>query len=412
MSASVLDRMKYVTDRFHESFFEQPEGELIYISSPGRMEILGNHTDHQHGYVLTSAVSLDQLGAARKNERDEIRLYTEGYSRNVVNIRDIRVDASIFGSSDALIQGVVHGFQERGYVVGGFDAFLISDVPKGSGLSSSASFEVWIATALNVLFCDNTVDEIEIAKICQRAENIFFGKPCGLQDQMACACGGILFIDFGDIENPAVEKFNVDLSGYTLCVIDSGANHANLTDQYSAITDELRRIAAYFDKRWLREVNKNEFLKTIPQLRKDYGDRAVLRAFHVFEENDRALKARSALFENDRDTFFNLLKTSGESSFMFLQNVSISGAIMDQPLAVVLALCNELLSGEGAFRIQGGGFAGTVEAFVPNEKLERFIKTVESIIGESRVQILSIRTDGAKQILKQVPLNLSSKASF
>jgi galactokinase len=398
MPSPVTERTEYLSKCFRNHFPDNAAGELLYISSPGRIEILGNHTDHQHGYVITSAVNLDKLGVLCENGLNEIRLITEGYQENIVDLDDIRVEVSEYNTADALIKGVVHGFRERGYVVGGFDAVLVSDVLNGSGLSSSAAFEVWVAAALNILFCDGEIDYIEIAKICQYAENVFYGKPSGLEDQMACAGGGILFIDFEDTEFPITEKLSIDLTGYNICIIDSGGEHAELTEYYASIPVELGKIAAYFGKRWLREVDKNEFIKAIPQLRRKYGDRAVLRTFHVFEENERVLKAREALSNNDRDAFFNLLRASGESSFMYLQNVSVGGEIKDQPLAVVLALCNELIAGEGAFRIQGGGFAGTVEAFVPDEKLDNFINVMEATFGEGSCHILSIRTDGAKQI--------------
>jgi galactokinase len=399
MQTNVNERMEYVTKGFREHFPDNSAGDLVYISSPGRMEILGNHTDHQHGYVITSAVSLDKLGAVQKNGRGEIRLLTEGYSENVIDLSDIRIDEAKFNSPDALICGVVAGFRQRGYDVGGFDAFLISDVLNGSGLSSSASFEVWIAEALNVLYCGGEVDFVELAKIGQYAENIFYGKPSGLEDQTACAGGGILFIDFENTEDPKIEKFDIDLSGYTICIVDSLAEHDDLTHEYAAIPAELGEISARFGKRWLREVDKTEFIRAIPQLRRELGDRAVLRAFHIFEENERVLKAREALARNDRDTFFGLLKASGESSFMYLQNVSINGEIKEQPLAIVLALAGELLRGDGAFRIQGGGFAGTVEAFVPDDKLDHFVSVVESVLGKGSVHILSIRTEGANQII-------------
>jgi galactokinase len=399
MPAPLNERIEYVTKNFRTHFPDNAASDLIYISSPGRMEILGNHTDHQHGYVITSAVSLDKLGAVQKNGKDNIHLLTEGYAENIIDLNDIRVGKAAFNSPDALICGVVDGFRKKGYRVGGFDAYLISDVLNGSGLSSSASFEVWVAQALNILFCDGAVDFMEIAKIGQYAENVYYGKPSGLQDQTACAGGGILYIDFADTENPLIEKFDIDLSGYQVCIIDSRAEHADLNEHYSDIPMELGKVSAHFGKRWLREVDRNAFIEAIPQLRKELGDRAVLRAFHIFEENERVLKARDALSKNDRDTFFRQLKASGESSFMYLQNVSINGSVTEQPLAIVLALVSEVLGDEGAYRIQGGGFAGTVEAFVPDRKLTEFKNIIESVLGEGSVHVLSIRTDGANRVM-------------
>ncbi|GHU63454.1 galactokinase [Clostridia bacterium] len=398
MPKSISERIAYVKDRFGSAFPEPGGGSLQFISSPGRIEILGNHTDHQHGLVITSAVNLDKLGAVRKNSKNEIRLCTEGYPPNKIDLAGIKVIETEYNSSEALIRGVVHGFQLRGYEVGGFDAYLISDVLNGSGLSSSASFEVWVAAAINTLFCGGEVAPVEIAKICQYAENVFFGKPSGLQDQLACAVGGILFIDFEDTENPQIEKFDADFSGYDICIIDSGGDHANLTDQYAAIPEELGEISGYFGKQWLREVDKEAVLKAVPALRKNFGDRAVLRALHIFAENERVLTAREALSKNKVDAFLQMVKASGRSSFMYLQNVSIAGEVKDQPLAIVLALCEELLGGEGAYRIQGGGFAGTVEVFVTKNRIADFITDVEQAIGKGCCHVLSIRTNGAMLI--------------
>jgi galactokinase len=392
------ERIEYVLTQFEKEFPGDGDGGRLLISSPGRIEILGNHTDHQHGYVLTSAINLDKLGVARKNGRNGINLHTEGYPHSAVSLDNIKVIESEYNSPGALIRGIVDGFRKRGHDVGGFDAFLVSDVLNGSGLSSSASFEVWVATAINMLFCGGGVDAVEIAKICQYAENVFFGKPSGLQDQMACALGGVLFIDFEDTAEPAVEKFDADFSGYSICIIDSGGDHACLTEHYASIPEELAGISGHFGKKWLRDIPKDEFMRAIRTLRRDHGDRAVLRAFHIYEENERVLHAKAKLQGGDIKSFWKYVKASGESSFMYLQNVSVAGEVRNQSLAVVLALAGDLLEGDGAYRIQGGGFAGTVEAFVPDRKLEAFKSGVEAVLGAGSCHILSIRADGANAV--------------
>jgi galactokinase len=398
MEAVTKDRIQYIKTRLEKEFSNDSTMSPIIISSPGRIEILGNHTDHQHGYVLTSAINLDNLGIARKNGRNEINLWTEGYSPCNVDLASIKIDEAEYNSANSLIRGIVDGFRKRGVDVGGFDAFLVSNVLNGSGLSSSASFEVWVATAINDLFCGGEVSAVEIAKIGQYSENVFFGKPSGLQDQMACAMGGILFIDFLDAAEPITQKFDVDFSGYSICIVDSGADHANLTDKYASIPKELTEISSHFSKSWLREIPKSDFITEIPKLRESFGDRAVLRAFHIYEENERVLRAKAALERDDIREFFKCVRASGESSFMYLQNVSIAGSVSNQPLAIALALAGDVLGDEGAFRIQGGGFAGTIEAFVPDRKLEEFKEVIEGALGVGSCHILSIRTSGASKV--------------
>jgi galactokinase len=387
-------RLEELNGMWLQAFPQKPSGGAKVLSAPGRMEILGNHTDHQHGYVLTAAVDLDTLGLAAQSGDALIRLHSKGFADSTVDLSCLDVVSDEYGSTQALIRGVAAGFARNGHAIGGFDACTLTDVLPGSGLSSSASFEVWVATALNCLYNGGRIEPIEIAKICQYAENVHFGKPSGLQDQMACAVGGLLFIDFEDTENPRAETLKIDLSGYTVCIIDSGADHADLTHEYAAIPDELGKLCAFFGKRWLREVSEEDFLSAIPALRKEYGDRAILRAFHIFAENERGLQARQALLQNDLALFFKLVRASGESSFMFLRNVSVAGQVQEQALAVVLALAADMLKERGAFRIQGGGFAGTVEAFVPNDMADFFVKRMEAAIGAGSCHLLNIRNAG------------------
>lgn len=391
-------RLKELNGMWSQTFPENPCNRAKVFSAPGRMEILGNHTDHQHGYVLTAAVDLDTLGLAAPSNDALIRLHSKGFSDSMVDLNRLDAIPDDYGSTQALIRGVAAGFVQNGHTIGGFDACILTDVLPGSGLSSSASFEVWVATALNYLYNDGRIEPIEIAKICQYAENVHFGKPSGLQDQMACSVGGLLFIDFEDTANPIAETVEIDLSGYTVCIIDSGADHADLTHEYAAIPNELGKLSAFFGKRWLREVDKADFLSAIPMLRKEYGDRPILRAFHIFAENERVLQARQALLRNDLGAFLKLVRASGESSFMFLQNVSVAGQTKEQDLAVVLALAADMLKERGAFRIQGGGFAGTVETFVPNDMAGYFVKRMEAAIGIGSCHLLNIRKAGGGEI--------------
>ena len=367
-----------------------------HFSAPGRTEIGGNHTDHQHGRVIAAAVDMETTAEVTLNGTNTIRVDSEGYKPVEIDLSDLKIREEEKNTTAALIRGVAAAFAQRGYKLSGFDAKVKSTVLPGSGLSSSAAFEVLIGRILNGLFADNAVSAIEIAQIGQYAENVYYGKPSGLMDQMASSVGGLVFIDFNDPKMPVVEKVDYDFahSGYTLCTIDSGADHADLTDEYAAIPAELSRLCGYFGKKYLREVPEEEFYLGISGARKFAGDRAVLRAMHIYDEN-RRVDAETAALESGRfDEFLRLVNGSGTSSWTLLQNITPAGSTRHQELAVALALCGRLLNGRGACRVHGGGFAGTIQAFVPNDMLEDFKTCIESYLGAGCCHILTIRREG------------------
>ena len=367
-----------------------------YFSAPGRTEIGGNHTDHQRGRVLAGAVNLDTVAAVRPNGTTVIRILSEGYPQCEVDVTDLIPKAEEINTTMALIRGVAARFTQLGCKVEGFDAYVTSTVLPGSGLSSSAAYEVLIGTIINHLFFDGKVSQPEIAMIGQYAENVYFGKPCGLMDQMASAVGSMVAIDFYDKENPVIEKVDFDFAAcnHALCIIDSRASHADLTDEYAAITLELKDICGYFGKDVLTQIDENDFIATIPALREKFGDRAVLRAYHFYKENARVPKQVEALKNGDFDTFLRLIKESGYSSYMYLQNVIPAGYREHQDVALSLSLCELYLGGRGAYRVHGGGFAGTVQAFVPMDILETFRKGIDAVLGVGACHVLSIRPHG------------------
>ena len=369
------------------------------FSTPGRTEIGGNHTDHQNGCVLAASVDVDALGVAAENGTNEIRILSEGYDLCTVDLNDLKVHEENAGKTGELIRGVAAQLQKRGFEIRGFDAYVSSDVLSGSGLSSSAAYEMWLGVTMNHMFCGGSVTPIETAQIGQYAENVYFGKPCGLMDQAASISGGVIAIDFRDKENPVVEKIDADFHGHALCIVDSGADHAGLTPAYAAIRSEMEAVAAHFGKKVLREVPREDFIKELPAVREKLGDRAVLRAFHFYHDNERAILEAKALKENRFEDFLALVNESGRSSFMYLQNVSVPGADKHQELAVTLALCDEFLDGKGAFRVHGGGFAGTVQAFVPADMADAFRKKMDAALGSGRCHVLFIRHVGGLEIL-------------
>ncbi len=352
------------------------------FSAPGRTEVGGNHTDHQHGRVLAASVNMDAAAAAGRRE-GEVVFYSEGFEIKPVSLADLFVHPEEKNTSEALIRGVLAGFVQRGYKIGGFQAVSNSTVLKGSGISSSAAFEVLVGTILSHLYNDGQVSAQEIAKIGQYAENVYFGKPCGLMDQMASSVGGLAFIDFAIPAQPNVEKIDYDFEhcGYTICIIDSGADHADLTAEYAAIPTEMRKIAAYFGKEVLRDVDERDFYARLAEVRKTAGDRAVLRAMHFFDENRRVQMQVRALKNDNFAAFLNYVNESGNASWELLQNITPLGATAHQEMAFTLALCRKLLGGEGAVRVHGGGFAGTVLAFAPNDGFGDFKAAVEAKLG-------------------------------
>ncbi len=367
-----------------------------YFSAPGRTEIGGNHTDHQRGRVLAAAVNLDTIAAVRANGGKTIRILSKGYPMCEVDLGELEPVASEINSTPALVRGVAARFTQLGCKVEGFDAYCESTVLPGSGLSSSAAYEVLIGTIINHIFFGGKVSQPEIAQIGQYAENVFFGKPCGLMDQTASAVGGLVTIDFADKEKPAIRSVNFDFSacGHALCIIDSRASHADLTDEYAAIPYELKDICSHFGKEVTTEIAEPDFYAAIPALREKYGDRAVLRAVHEYQENKRVVAQVDALEQGDFETFLQLIKESGYSSWMYLQNVIPAGYTAHQDVAVSLALCEHYLQGKGAYRVHGGGFAGTVQAFVPYEILDSFVAGIDAALGKGACHVLSIRPEG------------------
>ena len=370
------------------------------ISAPGRTEISGNHTDHQRGCVLAAAVNLETVADVTLNDSNNICVRSEGYPETVVELDDLNIRDEEKNTTAALIRGVAAAFVQRGAQLKGFNAEVHSTVLPGSGLSSSAAFEVLMGTICNELFFDRKLSAVEIAQIGQYAENVYFGKPSGLMDQAASSVGGMVYIDFADPEHPQVERIDFDFekAGHALCIIDSGADHADLTDEYAAIPRELKEICTYFGKDVLREVPEEVFMQELPNLRGQVPDRAILRAIHFYQENQRVEKQKKALQENDFDSFLRLTKQSGYSSWMYLQNINPAGATEHQEVAVALALCDTLLNGRGAYRVHGGGFAGTVQAFVPMDLLGEFKTGIERVLGKGSCHVLSIRNEGGVRL--------------
>ena len=365
-------------------------------SAPGRTELGGNHTDHQHGRVLAAAVDMDMLAAAAPNGERLVRVKSEGYEMFTLSLDELAPVEAEQGTTAALVRGVCAQAVERGYAVGGFNAYVSSRVMQGSGLSSSAAFEVLIGAVVNGLFCGDSLTATDLAIMGQKAENLWFGKPCGLMDQMASAWGGVIEIDFADPSAPTVTPVDFDFAstGHRLCMVDLRSDHANLTAEYAAIPEELRKVSAFFGKEVLREVDEEEFSAAIHALRREAGDRAVLRAMHVFEENRRVPEEASALRDGDFERFLALVRASGLSSWLYLQNVVVSGAVRDQAAALALALCRKVLGARGACRIHGGGFGGTVQAFVPDDLLEPFRTQIEAAFGAGSCHVMQIRPAG------------------
>lgn len=384
--------------------FLAEDADVCLFSVPGRSEIIGNHTDHNHGRVIAASISLDIIAVAAKNGKaGEIRIQSEGFPEDIVSLSDVsevRPDERYRAS--AIIRGVCDGFRRSGFTDGGFYAYTTSNVLKGSGLSSSAAFEDMVGNILNHFYNDGRVDPVELAKISQYAENVHFGKPCGLMDQTACAAGGFVAIDFGDPENPVVEKPDFDLSahGYSLCIVNTGGNHADLNEDYASIPAEMKSVAAHFGKGFLRDVEKAQVLADIPALRTACGDRAVIRALHFFAENERVAKAADALKKDDLSAFLKCIKASGLSSSILLQNIYTVKNVREQGLSLALAVAGEVLDRKPgtAYRVHGGGFAGTVQAFMPDEAVAEFRAAMTSVFGDGCVYVLRVRQYGAEML--------------
>ena len=392
-----LERIRQVKEGFAKTYGK--ENPRIF-SAPGRTEIGGNHTDHQHGCVLAAAVDMDILAAALPNGTKTIRVLSEGFAPDEVDLADVHVREAEKNTSAALIRGVAVRMIEMGYPVEGFDLYAVSNVLKGSGLSSSAAYEVLLGTVINGLFCGGKVSPVEIARIGQYAENVYFGKLSGLMDQTASAVGGIVASDFKEPATPKVQKldFRFETTGYSLCIIDSGADHADLSDEYSAIPMEMREVAAELGAEVLRDADENTFREKLAEIRQKTGDRAVVRAFHFFRDSKRAVEEAELLQKGEFRKFLRLVRESGQSSVMYLQNVRVEGRLRQQEVLYTLAACDMLLGESGAFRVHGGGFAGTVQAFVPNELLEGFRQGMEQMVGAGRCHVLSIRSAGGVEL--------------
>lgn len=394
------DRYLSVINGYKEIFGEPSE--LALFSAPGRTEIGGNHTDHQHGCVLAGSVNLDVIAAVAFNDDNVVRIKSKGYNMDEISLDDLEIHPEQYDKAISLIRGVLRAFRDRGYELRGFNAYTESNVMKGSGLSSSAAFEVLIGTIISDLFANNEVDAVEIARIGQYAENVFYNKPSGLMDQMASSVGAVVAIDFKSTEKPVVRKVDFDLTkyGHTLCIIDSGADHADLTDEYAAVPAEMKLVASYFGKEYLRDVDYNDFLGQMKNIREKLNnDRAVLRAFHYFHDTQLAVKEAEALQAGDFDEFCRLSRQSGLSSYMYLQNVYASSLPAQQAVAVTIALCGEILGDRGAYRVHGGGFAGTVQAFVPDEMVDEFKTRIEAVLGENMCHVLQIRPVGGHRLV-------------
>lgn len=391
-------RYTAVIDAFSELF--SGERDIRLFSAPGRTEVGGNHTDHNHGRVLAAGINLDAIAAAAKNDENVVRVKSEGYPMDVVDLSDLSVQPSETGHSPALVRGVCQGFLNYGYKIGGFDAATASRVLSGSGLSSSAAYEVLVGTMLNYLYNDGKVDAVTIAKIAQYAENEYFGKPCGLMDQTACSVGSFVTIDFNDPQNPEIEevKFDFAACGHALCIVDTKGSHSDLTDEYGFIREEMESVAQYFGKKVLREVTEAEFYGEIASVRKRVGDRAVLRAMHFYADNARVLKEVEALRTGDFEAFKQYILASGNSSYMYNQNVFSVKKPQEQPVSLALAISQRVLEGCGAWRVHGGGFAGTIQAFVPLDLLETYKSEIERVFGEGACYVLSIRPVGGTEI--------------
>ncbi len=392
-------RYSAAIDEFEKIYGDR---DISLFSVAGRSELSGNHTDHNHGCVVAASIDLDIIAVAAKRDDGVIRIKSEGFPEDVVDtaVYTAPIEEK-FGTSESIIAGMCVGFAKNGHAIGGFDAYTTSNVLKGSGLSSSAAFEDMVGNILSHMYNDGKVDNVEIAMLAQYSENVFFGKPCGLMDQVACAVGGIVAIDFADPSAPIIDKVDFDLSaqGYNLCIVNTGGNHADLTDDYASVPAEMKAVAAHFGKKVLREIDKDALIKEIPALREKVGDRAILRAFHFLNENERVAAQKAALLKGDLDAFFTEVIASGRSSFCYLQNVYTSKNLSEQGLSLALCLAEGYLSGKkAAWRVHGGGFAGTIQSFVPSSEVEGYRALMDSVFGEGKCIVLRIRPVGAVKV--------------
>ena len=389
-------RATEVMNGFEKTFGVKEDTLAALCSAPGRTEICGNHTDHQHGHVLAAAVNLDFLACVSPNGTQTVHFQSEGWPMTTVDLSDLEQQEAEKETTASLVRGVMAELAKAGYTVGGFDMYAVSNVLPGSGLSSSAACEILLGVAGNHLFCQDELDAVTLAKIGQKAENQYFGKPSGLMDQTASSVGDAVAIDFADPSAPIVRSVTANLEelGLALCIVDCGADHAALTGEYASIPQEMKQVAAFFGKKVLREVQEEEVLKVMPQLRRAVGDRAVLRALHFYADDRRAVEEADALERRDRDTFLQLVKESGRSSWELLQNITPAGAVEAQDMAIALEAAEIALNGKGACRVHGGGFAGTIQAFVPTESVSEFCEKMELMLRKGCCHVLNIRPTG------------------
>lgn len=375
--------------------------EVEIYSAPGRSEVGGNHTDHQLGMVLATSINLDAIAIVAKTGDNKVTIKSEGYKKEEVSLEELQPVKEEEGTSRGLIRGMAARLKEEGYQIGGFQAYVTSDVLSGSGMSSSAAYEVLLGNIFSGLYNEMKISPVFIAQAGQYAENVFFGKPCGLMDQMASSVGGLIFIDFKELKNPEVKQVNVDFEtfGYSLCIVDTKGSHAELTPEYAAIPAEMKKVAGFFNQDVLRKVDQEEFYRQIPQIREQFGDRAVLRAMHFFAEDERVQAQVKALEAGEFENFKSLLIESGDSSYKYLQNVYTSQDVHNQSVSIGLAVSDRVLKGKGAWRIHGGGFAGTIQAFVPNDLVDEYKKNLEHVFGEDSCLVLKVRKYGGIKVL-------------
>ena len=399
--ASALQPVRYA--KAVESFNKAFEGTepCAFFSAPGRTEIGGNHTDHQHGEVLAASINKDAIAVVSPRDDEKVNVFAEGFGMTNIDLTDLSLREDEKGTTPALIRGVLAGLKDNGFILGGFDAYITSDVLIGAGLSSSAAFETLIGTIVSGLYNDMNIDPVTIAKIGQFAENKYFGKPCGLMDQMACSVGNLVHIDFEDTDNPVVDKVDFDFSktDYVLCITDTKGSHADLTNEYAAVPLEMKKIASLLGYDVLRPVSFEDLIENIDMLREKTGDRAVLRAIHFVNETLRAQDEAEALKAGDLKEFLSLVKQSGDSSFKYLQNVYTNSDVTAQNVSLALAISDTVLTPDEVSRVHGGGFAGTIQAFVKKGNAKRYKKYMDKVFGDGSCEILAVRKYGGIRVI-------------
>lgn len=399
------DKISYQKQRYVnaiESYIEEfGEDDVEIYSAPGRSEVGGNHTDHQHGEILAASINLDAIGIVKKTDDMKVSILSKGYTLTTISLENLDMQEEEKETTIALIKGVVAGLANRGYKIGGFKAYITSDVLIGAGLSSSAVYETLIGNIVSGLYNNMSVSAEEIAIIGQFAENVYFGKPCGLMDQMACSVGNMVHVDFADINNPKVEKVTFDLNkyGYSLCITDTKGSHADLTADYAAVPEEMKKVAAFFGKEVLLGLTVDDILENIVKVREQVGDRGVLRALHFIRENERVQKEVSYLSDEDIEGFLKTVAASGNSSYKYLQNVYSNADVQHQNVSLALAISEDFLGDNGVSRVHGGGFAGTIQAFVKNDIVIEYQKIMDKVFGQGACSVLKIRKYGGMKVL-------------